>query len=318
MRKSNVDIVKSGRETQRETSEKKKIAQVPMQENKEMLQECFERICLMAMENERLFNKAGRSDEEVLEKKRELEIYKGRCDNLEKSRQFDSVNEERLIHLRHERDKLDASLRNANQEIDTLKNKIFEMDMSAANNQTLESDLRRAMREKLDFEEQVQTLTKENNSLYAELESFREHSKQESFSSHERTRILEDKLRLIENEREMMKDLLNRKEETDKRWREANSEIDCLKSSLFDREDSYANILREKEDFDRQNKFLSIDNDRLNSALSESDGKRSIAEESLRRYETSYSTAISDLDSERSANQSLNSRVMDLTDDCRK
>lgn len=115
-----------------------------------------------------------------------------------------------------------------------------------------------------------------------------------------------------------MKDLLNRKEETDRRWREANLEIDHLKSSLFDREDSYANILREKEDFDRQNKFLSIDNDRLNSALSESDSKRSIAEESLRRYETSYSTAISDLDSERSANQSLNSRVMDLTDDCRK
>lgn len=144
MRKSNVELVKSGRETQRETSEKKKTAQVPMQENKEMLQECFERICLMAMENERLFNKAGRSDDEVLEKKRELEIYKGRCDNLEKSRQFDSVNEERLIHLRHERDKLDASLRNANQEIDTLKNKIFDMDMNAANNQTLESDLRRA------------------------------------------------------------------------------------------------------------------------------------------------------------------------------
>lgn len=304
MRKSNVELLKATRpETTTINVEKKVEAGEKGQENKEMLQECFERICLMAMENERLFNKAGRSDEEVLEKKRELEIYKGRCDNLEKSRQFDSVNEERLIHLRHERDKLDASLRNANQEIDSLKNKIFEMDMNAANNQTLESDLRRAMREKLDFEEQVQTLTKENNSLYAELESLREQYKLESFSSNERSRILEDKLRLIENEREMMKDLLNRKEETDKRWRESNLEIDHLKSSLFDREDSYANILREKEDFDRQNKFLSIDNERLNLALSESDGKRSIAEESLRRYETSYSTAIGDLESERLANQ---------------
>jgi len=60
-----------------------------------LLTEAHARICLMAMENERLCNKNLRLDEDLNEKRRELEIYKGRCDNLEKSRQFDAVNEER-------------------------------------------------------------------------------------------------------------------------------------------------------------------------------------------------------------------------------
>lgn len=93
----------------------------------DLLTDAHARICLMAMENERISNKNLRLEEDLNEKKRELEIYKGRCDNLEKSRQFDAVNEERLIHLRHERDKLDALLRDANKEVDILKNSFLNM-----------------------------------------------------------------------------------------------------------------------------------------------------------------------------------------------
>jgi len=50
-------------------------------EGKELLQECFERICLQSMENERLFSKLGRVQQDLSEKTRELEIYKGRCES---------------------------------------------------------------------------------------------------------------------------------------------------------------------------------------------------------------------------------------------
>ena len=81
--------------------ESKRIGEMVVSEKKELLFECFERICLMAMENERLFGKCTRLEEENNEKRRELEIYKGRCENLEKSKSFDSMNEERVISLRH-------------------------------------------------------------------------------------------------------------------------------------------------------------------------------------------------------------------------
>jgi len=110
----------------------------------------------------------------------------------------------------------------------------------------------------------------------------------------------------------MLKDLLSRKEETDRRWRESNLEIDCLKNQMFTKEDMFANLLREKEELDRQVKFLEIDNERLNVNLSECDGKRSISEDNLRKIESGMKMACADLEAEREENERLNKKLNNL------
>lgn len=190
--------------------------------------------------------------------------------------------------------------------------------MQGANLQTLESELRRLNRDKSDLEAQVDSLTKNNNSLYAELEALRDLHKNDTFGNSEKIRSLEDRVRHLDNEKDMLKDMLNRKDDVDLKYREANNEIDHLKQMLFNKEDLCANVIREKEEIDRQLKFLTVDNSRLNNALSETDGKRGIAEENVRRLESSLCCTQSELETETAECQKLSSQLLEMTDELRK
>jgi len=235
--------------------------------NPDLLQESLSRICLLAMENERLFNKVSKVQQDLTEKTRELEIYKGRCESLEKSRQFDSVSEEKLLQLRQERDKLDSSLREANREVEGLKNKVFDFDLKKANNQSLESELRRLQKEKYDVDTRLEDQTKAYTSLEAQLEGLTSEFNNEHIYNNDRVRTLEEKLRMIEGERDMMKDVLNRKEESDKRWRDSQQDLENYKNQLFMKDDQLLNLYREKDDLERHKNFLEAENDKNSFVL---------------------------------------------------
>jgi chromosome segregation ATPase len=199
----------------------------PQDASKELTSECFQRICLMSMENERLLTKIIRVEDDCLEKKRELEIYRGRCEKLEKSKELDQGTDLKLINLRQDRDKLDSALRESNQKIESFQNRIFEMEVQASSNQAVESELRRTLREKQDLAEQMTKLTKTNIEMGCELEKLSEMFKIESIDSAEKIRHLDENLRLIDSEKEVYKDMLRRKEDVENRLRQSTDECDA-------------------------------------------------------------------------------------------
>ena len=262
----------------------------------------------MSMENERLLTKIVRVEDDCLEKKRELEIYRGRCEKLERSKELDQGTDLKLINLRQDRDKLDSTLRESLQKNESFQNRIFEMEVQASNSQAVESELRRTLREKQDLAEQMTKLTKTNIEMSCELEKLSEIFKTESIESTERIRHLEENLRLIDSEKELYKDTLRRKEDVESRLRLSTDEIDVLKNTLYSKTDLCANLTRAAENNDRQLKFLTENNTRLSSALSESDGRRTLAEESLHRKDLTLTDALRDLEIEHSEACGLHQR----------
>merc|ERR1712076_155450 len=265
--------------------EAKRVGELAANEKKELLFECFERICLMAMENERLFGKCTRLGEENNEKRRELEIYKGRCENLEKSKSFDGMNEERLIALRHERDKLDDKLRETTRELDNLRNKVFEFEVQIANLHNIEADYRRAHKEKTDLELMNQNLLKERDTLYWENEQLKDGERNNASSFGEVKRSFEDKIRLLAIENERLSEYCTRGGDLERKYKDSMAELESNRTQLLFRNEQYGNLEKKLDEAERQLRMVALENQKISKALSETDGERSVLKDGLKRLE---------------------------------
>lgn len=208
---------------------------------KDVVSECFQRICLMAMESERLVSKLTKTEDELHEKKRELEIYRGRCEKFEKSRQFDSSNEAKLICLRQERDKVDSSLREANSKIEQLQNQIFDLEVQTGSIQTLESELRRSNRDRTDLTSQIEALTHANQNLTAELDHLQGTYNSEIHETSERLRTLTEKLKISEHETQILQAVNGKNSILENKNKDLCEQNDALKNELFLKRDENAN-----------------------------------------------------------------------------
>jgi chromosome segregation ATPase len=276
---------------------------------KETVSECFQRICLMSMENERIVSKLTKTEDELHEKKRELEIYRGRCEKFEKSRQFDSSNEAKLIGLRQERDKVDSSLREANSKVEQLQNQIFELEVQTGSIQTLESELRRSNRDRTDLTSQIEALTHLNQNLTAELDHLQGTYNSEIQETTERHRTLIDKLKLSEHETQVLQSVNGKNSTLESKNKDLCEQNDALKNELFLKRDENANLSRDKDNLERQIKFLTLDNDRLHTTLSDSDSKREMAEEASKNLERDLNNTLITFDDEKKECSFLSSKL---------